>query len=38
MAFLHAVDRTHLVDVEEGNLKQEAVIGHTDQYIFIVLG
>jgi hypothetical protein len=38
MGLLHAVDRTHLVDVEERNLEQEAVIGHTDQYIFIILG
>jgi hypothetical protein len=35
---LHAVDRTHLIDVEERDLEQETFIGHTDQHIFMVFG
>jgi hypothetical protein len=38
VGLLHAVDRTFLINVEERDLEQEAVIGHTDQHIFIVLG
>jgi hypothetical protein len=32
------MDRTDLIDVEERELEQEAVIRHTDQHIFVVLG
>jgi hypothetical protein len=38
VGFLHAVDRTHLVDVEERDLEHKAVIGHTDHHILVVLG